>query len=45
MKNTIPLGRIAEPQDIANVALFLSGLESSYITGEMIDVDGGILMD
>jgi len=38
---SIALGRIAEPQDIANVALFLASDESSFITGQLIVVDGG----
>jgi 3-oxoacyl-[acyl-carrier protein] reductase len=35
------LGRIGQPQDIANVALFLACDESSFITGQVIVVDGG----
>jgi 3-oxoacyl-[acyl-carrier protein] reductase len=38
---TIPLGRLATPEDIANAALFLASEESSLITGSAIDVDGG----
>ncbi len=37
-----PLGRIAEPGEVANVALFLAGPQSSYITGSALNVDGGI---
>lgn len=39
----IPLGRIAEPEDIVSVALFLASDASSYITGQTIYVDGGTL--
>ncbi|MEM3403034.1 MAG: glucose 1-dehydrogenase [Nitrososphaeria archaeon] len=35
------LGRVAEPQDMANVALFLASDESSFVTGQLIVVDGG----
>jgi len=38
----IPLGRLAEPEEIAKVALFLACDASSYITGQTILVDGGV---
>ena len=39
----IPLGRIADPDDVARLALFLASEASSFITGETIAVDGGFL--
>ena len=41
----IPLSRFGLPEDIANAALFLVSRLSSYITGEILDVDGGLCMD
>ena len=38
----LPLRRAAEPQEIAGVALFLAGEDASYITGQVITVDGGL---
>ena len=38
---TIPIGRIGEPKDIANACLFLAGDMASYVTGEIMQVDGG----
>ena len=40
----IPLERLGEPQDVANAALFLASEESSYITGQVISVNGGMYM-
>jgi NAD(P)-dependent dehydrogenase (short-subunit alcohol dehydrogenase family) len=37
----IPMGRVGEPRDIANAALFLASDESSYMTGEILHPDGG----
>ena len=44
-KNTIPLRRLGDPKDVADVALFLASDESRYITGEMIFVDGGWMLN
>jgi NAD(P)-dependent dehydrogenase (short-subunit alcohol dehydrogenase family) len=37
----IPMGRVGQPREIANVALFLASDESSYMTGEILHPDGG----
>ena len=38
----LPLKRAAAPEEIAGVAAFLAGPDSSYITGQVITVDGGL---
>ena len=39
--NTVPLGRIAEPEDIADVVVFLASDASRYMTGALVEVNGG----
>ncbi|MBN1332978.1 MAG: 3-oxoacyl-ACP reductase FabG [Synergistales bacterium] len=41
----VPLRKFGHPQDIANVAVFLSSDLASHMTGEITDVDGGIMRD
>ena len=38
---TIPMGRLASPQDIADAALFLASAEAKFLTGNIMEVDGG----
>lgn len=38
---SVPLGRLSEPQDIANACLYLASDEASFITGVVLEVDGG----
>lgn len=44
IKKSIPLKRMGTTKDVANVVKFLASQESSYITGQVIQVDGGMLM-
>lgn len=43
MKDTIPLGRLGEPRDVANVVLFLVSEFGDYVTGQVINCDGGMV--
>ena len=45
LAQSIPLGGFGEPQDVANAVLFLVSNKAKYITGEILDVNGGLLMD
>jgi 3-oxoacyl-[acyl-carrier protein] reductase len=44
LMSQIPLGRFGQPEDIANLALFLASDDSAYITGQTLHVDGGMYM-
>ncbi|MCX6353271.1 MAG: 3-oxoacyl-ACP reductase FabG [Candidatus Aureabacteria bacterium] len=42
LKKSIPMRRFASPEDIVGTVLFLSSPDASYITGQVIDIDGGL---
>jgi 3-oxoacyl-[acyl-carrier protein] reductase len=43
MKQAIPLGRFGEPADVADVVLFLASDLAGYVTGQVINCDGGLI--
>ena len=43
-QSDIPMGRIAKEEEIANLCLFLASDEASYITGQIVGIDGGIII-
>ncbi len=45
MLEVIPLGRMGSPEDVAEAALFLASSSADYITGQVINVNGGMLMN
>jgi NAD(P)-dependent dehydrogenase (short-subunit alcohol dehydrogenase family) len=45
LMNNIPMGRVGEPREVANVALFLASDEASYMTGSILHPDGGFFTD
>ncbi|MDD5075903.1 MAG: SDR family oxidoreductase, partial [Sphaerochaetaceae bacterium] len=44
LRENIPLGRIGTPEEVAKAVLFLASGDASYITGQVIAVDGGMAM-
>ncbi len=44
IRSRIPAGRLGEPEDVARVVRFLAGPGASYITGQVVSVDGGMAM-
>jgi 3-oxoacyl-[acyl-carrier protein] reductase len=40
----IPLGRVGNPEDVANAVAFLASDQASYVTGHVLNVNGGMLM-
>jgi len=38
---SVPLGRLAQPQDVANAALYLASADAEFLTGNIVEVDGG----
>jgi NAD(P)-dependent dehydrogenase (short-subunit alcohol dehydrogenase family) len=44
-EKSIPIGRVSVPEDVARIAAFLASDEASYMTGESINLSGGLLMD
>ena len=40
----IPLGRVGTPEEVANCVAFLASEEAAYVTGHVLNVNGGMLM-
>jgi NAD(P)-dependent dehydrogenase (short-subunit alcohol dehydrogenase family) len=45
MVERVPVGRLGRPEDVADLVAFLCSAHAGFITGEVIDVNGGFLID
>jgi NAD(P)-dependent dehydrogenase (short-subunit alcohol dehydrogenase family) len=45
LRKQVPVGRLGRPQDVADLVAFLSSEHAGYITGEVVDINGGFLID
>jgi NAD(P)-dependent dehydrogenase (short-subunit alcohol dehydrogenase family) len=45
MRDRVPIGRLGTPEDVADLVAFLCSAHAGYITGEVVDVNGGFLID
>ena len=45
LRDLIPVGRMGSPEDVADAVAFLAGDSAAFITGEVLDVNGGLWMD
>jgi len=45
LKDLIPVGRLGRPEEVADAVTFLAGEQASFVTGEVLDVNGGIWVD
>lgn len=45
LSGLVPVGRLGQPQDVADVVAFLCSAHAGFITGEVVDVNGGFLID
>jgi 3-oxoacyl-[acyl-carrier protein] reductase len=45
LRGRVPVGRFGQPQEVADLVAFLCSAHAAYITGEVVDINGGILID
>ena len=45
LSSQVPVGRLGQPQDVADMVAFLSSAHAGFITGEVVDINGGFLID
>jgi 3-oxoacyl-[acyl-carrier protein] reductase len=45
MRSQVPVGRLGTPDDVATLVAYLCSAHGGYITGEVVDVNGGFLID